>query len=68
MLTESHIRDALQVLLADRTSVIIAHRLSTVEFTDKIIVLDNGRIIQEGTHQELACAPGLYRELLQKTQ
>lgn len=66
--TEAQIRDALKVLLSGRTAVIIAHRLSTVEFADKIIVLENGRITQEGTHRELACVPGLYRELLEKTQ
>jgi ATP-binding cassette subfamily B protein len=66
--TEAHIQEALKVLLASRTSIIIAHRLSTVEFTDLIIVLEDGRIIQQGTHEELACTPGLYRELLQKTQ
>jgi ABC-type multidrug transport system fused ATPase/permease subunit len=66
--TEAQIQDALKTLLAGRTSIIIAHRLSTVEFADKIIVLENGRITQEGTHRELACVPGVYRELLQKTQ
>lgn len=66
--TENQIQDALKVLLKNRTSIIIAHRLSTVEFADKIIVLEDGRITQEGTHRELALAPGLYRELLQKTQ
>lgn len=66
--TEAQIQDALQTLLQGRTSIIIAHRLSTVEFADKIIVLEDGRISQAGTHRELACAPGLYRELLQKTQ
>lgn len=66
--TEAQIQDALQTLLAGRTSIIIAHRLSTVEFTNKIIVLEDGEIKQEGPHEELACVPGLYRELLQKTQ
>ncbi|MBS4031011.1 MAG: ABC transporter ATP-binding protein [Clostridiales bacterium] len=66
--TEAQIQEALKVLLAGRTSIIIAHRLSTVEFADQIIVMDDGRIIQEGTHSELACIPGLYRELLHKTQ
>jgi ATP-binding cassette subfamily B protein len=66
--TEAQIQDALQTLLQGRTSIIIAHRLSTVEFADKIIVLEEGRITQEGTHEELACIPGLYQELLQKTQ
>lgn len=66
--TEAQIQDALKTLLHGRTAIIIAHRLSTVEFADQIIVLEDGRITQQGTHRELACAPGLYRELLQKTQ
>ncbi|MBS3899307.1 MAG: ABC transporter ATP-binding protein [Dethiobacter sp.] len=66
--TEAHIQDALKILLKNRTSIIIAHRLSTVEFADKIIVLEDGCITQEGTHRELASMPGLYRRLLQRTQ
>ncbi|MDW7650425.1 MAG: ABC transporter ATP-binding protein [Bacillota bacterium] len=66
--TEAQIQDALHKLLENRTSIIIAHRLSTVEYADRIIVLEEGKISQEGTHRELACMPGLYRELLQKTQ
>lgn len=62
--TESRIQEALQTILAGRTSIIIAHRLSTIEFADKIIVLDGGRIIQEGSHLELSCVPGLYRDTL----
>jgi ATP-binding cassette subfamily B protein len=66
--TESQIQEALKILLEGRTSIIIAHRLSTVEFSDKIIVIEDGLITQEGTHKDLACVSGLYRELLQKTQ
>ena len=66
--TEAQIQEALKTLLAGRTSIIIAHRLSTVELAAKIIVLDKGRLIQQGTHRELASIPGLYRELLGKTQ
>ncbi|MBT9167878.1 MAG: putative ABC transporter ATP-binding protein [Syntrophomonadaceae bacterium] len=66
--TEAQIQDALKILLTNRTSIIIAHRLSTVEFADKIIVLEEGCITQEGRHHELACMPGLYRKLLQRTQ
>lgn len=66
--TEAHIQDALRILLRNRTSIIIAHRLSTVEFADKIIVLEEGCITQEGTHQQLASVPGLYCKLLQRAQ
>lgn len=66
--TEMLIQDALKTLLEGRTAIIIAHRLSTVEFADKIIVLDEGRIVQEGTHRQLSCQPGLYKELLEKTR
>ena len=66
--TEAQIQDALKILLKGRTSIIIAHRLSTVEYADNIIVLQEGNITQAGTHRQLACIPGLYQELLQKTQ
>jgi ATP-binding cassette subfamily B protein len=62
--TESRIQESLKTLLAGRTSIVIAHRLSTIEYVDKIIVLDGGRIIQEGSHHELSCIPGLYRDTL----
>ncbi|MBS4022558.1 MAG: ABC transporter ATP-binding protein [Dethiobacter sp.] len=67
-LTEAQIQDALKTLLAGRTAIIIAHRLSTVEFADKIIVLEEGKITQQGTHSELASVPGPYSDLLEKTR
>lgn len=66
-LTEVQIQEALKTLLAGRTAIIIAHRLSTVEPADRIIVLDKGRLVQQGTHRELALVPGLYRTMLDKT-
>ncbi len=66
-LTEVQIQEALKTLLSGRTAIIIAHRLSTVEAADEIIVLAEGRIIQRGTHAQLSRQPGFYREMLAKT-
>jgi len=63
--TEGKIQKALKEITAHRTSFIIAHRLSTIKRADRILVLDKGRIVQQGTPHELAAEPGLYRELLQ---
>ncbi len=57
------VQEALATALAGRTSVVIAHRLSTIAAADKILVLDDGRIVQEGTHDELILAGGLYADL-----
>ncbi len=61
--TELLIKKALQVLLKDRTSIVIAHRLSTVRNADRIMVIDEGRIVEEGNHDELMKKGGLYRHL-----
>jgi ATP-binding cassette subfamily B protein len=63
--TEILIRDALEKLLVGRTSIIIAHRLSTVQNADRIIVLHRGRIREIGTHQELLKLKGIYWRLYQ---
>jgi ABC-type multidrug transport system fused ATPase/permease subunit len=62
-LTETLIQEGLDVVLADRTSIVIAHRLSTVKNADRIIVLRQGQIIEEGTHDALLARQGHYAEL-----
>jgi len=64
--TELIIKKGLAVLLKNRTSLVIAHRLSTVRNADTIIVLNNGRIVEEGSHIELMRKRGLYRRLYEK--
>lgn len=60
--SEALIKDALEKLLQDRTALIIAHRLSTVEHADLVVVIDRGRIVEQGHHEELLRRPeGLYR-------
>jgi ATP-binding cassette subfamily B protein len=61
--TESQIRDALALILAETTSILIAHRLSTVKSADRIIVLRQGRIIEQGDHGGLMRMGGHYAEL-----
>lgn len=61
--TEADIQDAVNRLLRGRTALIIAHRLSTVYQADRILVLDGGRIVESGAHQELLRRDGLYRQL-----
>jgi subfamily B ATP-binding cassette protein MsbA len=61
--SERHIQDALQILQQNRTCIVIAHRLSTIENADKIIVMEQGEIIEQGDHQSLLAKDGAYAKL-----
>ena len=65
-LTEARIEAGLRALLKDRISVIIAHRLSTIRHADQIVVIDDGRIIEQGNHDELITLQGRYYHLFQQ--
>ena len=64
--SEAAIQRALETALAGRTSIVIAHRLSTILKADQILVVQEGRIVQRGTHSELVELPGIYAELYQR--
>jgi subfamily B ATP-binding cassette protein MsbA len=64
--SEKYVQEAIDALLGGNRSVfVIAHRLSTIRRADRILVLENGRITQQGTHQELILSGGLYAELVE---
>ncbi|WP_339806234.1 lipid A export permease/ATP-binding protein MsbA [uncultured Marinobacter sp.] len=63
--SERHIQEALEAVMKGRTTLVIAHRLSTIEKADRILVMENGRIIESGAHQELLALGGAYAQLHQ---
>jgi subfamily B ATP-binding cassette protein MsbA len=63
--SERLVQEALSNLMKNRTSLVIAHRLSTIQHADEILVIDNGRIVERGTHEELLLKDGLYNKLSQ---
>jgi ATP-binding cassette subfamily B protein len=64
--TEQEIKDALREVMAGRTTFVIAHRLSTIALAQEIVVLEHGRIVAHGSHDELLERSGLYREIVEK--
>jgi ABC transporter fused permease/ATP-binding protein len=64
--SEHQVQEALGRLMEGRTTLVIAHRLSTVKEADRVLVLDQGQVVQQGTHEELLAADGLYRQLVSR--
>ena len=61
---ESYIQEAISELVKGKTILVIAHRLNTIQNADQILVIDNGQIAQQGTHEELLKQPGIYQEFV----
>ena len=65
-ITEGYIQSSINELIRNKTTIIIAHRLSTLLHMDRILVFDNGQIVESGSHQELVVKQGLYKSLWEK--
>ncbi|HEX7699423.1 MAG TPA: hypothetical protein VF403_01795, partial [Kofleriaceae bacterium] len=63
--SEAAVQTALARIMADRTTIIVAHRLSTVRDADRIIVIEGARIVEQGAHEELMERKGIYRRLVE---
>jgi subfamily B ATP-binding cassette protein MsbA len=61
--SERAVQDALEKLMQGRTTLVIAHRLSTIEHADRVVAMDRGRVVEQGTHAQLLAAGGLYARL-----
>jgi ABC-type multidrug transport system fused ATPase/permease subunit len=64
--SESLVQEAIKKLMKDRTTLVIAHRLSTIINADQIIVLDDGKIVESGTHEKLLSKNGVYKKLYER--
>ena len=63
--TEKLIQEGLNLLGENRTLIIITHRLSTLKYASRIVILDNGKVVQDGTHDELIRQEGLYKDFIE---
>ena len=61
---EDRLQKAIEALIRDKTIIMIAHRLKTVRHADRILVIDHGRIVQHGTHEQLIAEPGIYADFI----
>ena len=62
--SERLVQESLETIMKGRTTLVVAHRLSTILNSDKIIVMDNGKIVEEGTHHSLLAKDGIYPKLI----
>jgi ABC-type multidrug transport system fused ATPase/permease subunit len=63
---EHLVREALERLMVGRTTLVIAHRLSTIQNADRVVVIEGGRVVEQGTHDDLIARGGTYRRLVER--